>query len=703
MAVDFSSRNSSDSAPARQESIVEILWRRKQLVVIVFLLCVMSAAILLKVTPKRFTAEARVYVSRNLPKNVDPATADLPTFLNTQSELIKSATVTSLAMGAPGMYELAYFSNADNPTAYLKDKLDVQPQPSTSILNIRLAGTNRDEITQITDAIAKAYVASVADQKRNVNFDNYTNISNERRQLDDQRSDARKLLANLQAETASYLTPGDSTGTLAFEKLRKLSSNLTNAQLESVRLKGDFEDALKAVGMKPDAIDQGKLDNATVVSLDSLPVLKGNLASLSQQLIEAKRQYVPSHPYVRTIQRQIKDIQFAQAALLQKALVSAAKKEAEATDLYKSQEEVTRNINAKAAELAMITDRVKSLDIQIADKDAKIQQIQVSDNVGIDAKQIDDAAIDENSGIPESKKTLALAAVIGLVLGMLTALVREWVSPSLGSAHRIADTVGVPLLGTLPRVAGFSSNQLAMLSYDSADTEAAEAFRSVRTSLLFGAEHCQTIAITSPATGDGKTTLAANLATLLAQSGKRVVLIDADFRQPSLHAVFGTDNPIGLSGVLGGEDLDSAVRRTQVEHLDILTAGPASGDVSQQLNSPRFTEVLRQLKQRYDHVLFDTAGVVGSNDARVIAAGCDTTLLVMRDERTTRFAATTARDALLSVGAMLMGIVLNDAVRGPAYPAGVERRERSQLLNKPPAPGLACGGRAIGLPRSDLS
>jgi capsular exopolysaccharide synthesis family protein len=248
-------------------------------------------------------------------------------------------------------------------------------------------------------------------------------------------------------------------------------------------------------------------------------------------------------------------------------------------------------------------------------------------------------------------------------------LVREWVSPSLGAVHRIADTVGVPLLGTLARVTGFAPAQLAKVSFDTADSEAAEAFRSVRTSLLFGADHCQTIAITSPATGDGKTTLACNLAILLAQSGKRVALIDADFRQPSLHGIFGLDNPVGLSGVLNGDDLESAVRRTPVEHLDVLTSGPSSGEVSQQLNSPRFNDLLRQLKGRYDHILFDTAGVVGSNDARVIAAGCDTTLLVMRDERTTRFAATTARDALLSVGAMLMGIVLNDAAKtGPSYP-----------------------------------
>ena len=177
-----------------------------------------------------------------------------------------------------------------------------------------------------------------------------------------------------------------------------------------------------------------------------------------------------------------------------------------------------------------------------------------------------------------------------------------------------------------------------------------------------------------------------------------MALVDADFRQPSLHEVFGLVNAVGMTGLLNGDELDAAVCRTEIEHLDVIPAGPPSAEVSQQLNSPRFNDVLRQLKGRYDHILFDTAGVIGSNDARVIAAGCDTTLLVMRDERTTRFAATTARDALLSVGAMLMGIVLNDAARnGPTYPPGVERREStlsaapgagSRLRSRPERGGL---------------
>ena len=664
---------SSASSDVRHESIVEVLWRRKQMVLTVFGIVMVAAAVLLKVTPKRATAEGRVEVARNLPKNADPATVDQPTFMNTQAVVVQSAPVLGLAMGGPDMESLSLFAGQDNPITVLKDRLDVRPMPGTQILQVRLTGTNDEEDKQVVSAVCEAYVAHIAEQKRNSALTQYQQIGQDRARVDEQRLQDKKYLASLQAETAPYA--GDASGNLALQRLKDISGKLTAAKLDLVNLRSQYEESLKAVNMTPDKPDADRLASATVVGPEMLPVLQDNLKAMSQQLIEAKRQLLPSSPIVRNVQNQIKDMRLSQAATLQTMVATAVQKQAATEELYGQAEKSAQEANAKLAELAMMTDRVKGLDQQVAVFDGKLQQLNLTESVGIEAREADDVTVDPNSAVPNSKKALGLAALIGLATGMMAALVREWVSPSLGAVHRIADTVGIPLLGTLPRVTGRSSTDLARLTYDGGDGEAAEAFRSVRTSLLFGADPCQTIAITSPTTGDGKTTLATNLAILLAQSGKRVALVDADFRQPALHEIFGLDNPVGLSGVLNGDDVDTAVRRTPVEHLDVLTAGPRSGETSQQLNSPRFNEVLRELKSRYDHVLFDTAGVIGSNDARVIASGCDTTVLVMRDERTTRFAATTARDALLSVGAMLLGIVLNDAARnGPAFPAGPQRR-----------------------------
>ncbi|HEX8325568.1 MAG TPA: hypothetical protein VF595_16820, partial [Tepidisphaeraceae bacterium] len=314
MGVEQVSRSSAAEGPLRQESIVEILWRRKQLVLIVFLVCVVSAAVLLKVTPKRVPVESRVLVTRTLPANAEPNTADLPTFLNTQAELIRSASVLSSAMGAPGMEGLTLLEGAENPINVLKERLEVEALPQRNVITIRLNSTHPDEAERIVDSVIKAYVGYVEDQKkRNTASDTYTKISEDRTRQDEQRTDFKKLLLNLQAETGAYLSPGDTAGNMAVQKLGQLSAALTSAQLDAVRVKQEYEDALKTVGMTPDKIDADRMASATAVSADSLPLVKSNLAALSQQLIEAKRQFVPSHPAVRTVQRQIKDLQLSQA------------------------------------------------------------------------------------------------------------------------------------------------------------------------------------------------------------------------------------------------------------------------------------------------------------------------------------------------------------------------------------------------------
>ena len=194
----------------------------------------------------------------------------------------------------------------------------------------------------------------------------------------------------------------------------------------------------------------------------------------------------------------------------------------------------------------------------------------------------------------------------------------------------------------------------------------AEAYRTIRTAVFFGApkEDARAIHITSPAPGDGKSTLVSNLAITMAQAGQRTLVIDADFRKPVQHKIFEVDDNKGMSSVLAGRDtIEQAIRPGVVDGLDIMACGPEVPNPSELLNSEVFNETLKKLTERYDRVIIDSPPVGPVADAQILAATCDITVLVLRAEKSTRRQAQHARDSLLSVGAQLLGAVVNDVAQ----------------------------------------
>jgi capsular exopolysaccharide synthesis family protein len=191
----------------------------------------------------------------------------------------------------------------------------------------------------------------------------------------------------------------------------------------------------------------------------------------------------------------------------------------------------------------------------------------------------------------------------------------------------------------------------------------AEAYRTIRTAVFFGSPkgEAKTILVTSPAPGDGKSTLVSNLAITMAQAGQRTLILDGDFRRPVQHKIFEIDEKKGLSSVLAGKiTMEEAVQPGPVKGLDILARGPEVPNPSELLNSDAFADILKNFSERYDRVIIDSPPVVAVADSQILGALCNVTVLVLRAEKSTRRLSQQARDALLSVGAHILGVVVND-------------------------------------------
>ncbi len=350
----------------------------------------------------------------------------------------------------------------------------------------------------------------------------------------------------------------------------------------------------------------------------------------------------------------------------------------------------------KVSRMTMLQDEVDGLgaqqaglekEIQERDKDKLATEASRSGG-GYDARVITKPAAGYQVK-PVLTQSLAFGLLLGLIAGCGLASLAELTDRSFRSPAEIRRRLGLPVLGHVPPIrTGLPSERDApsrldptLVGFLRPKSTEAEAYRGVRTQLYFstqGRGH-QVIQVTSPNPGDGKSTLAANLAVSIAQSGKRVVLVDCDFRKPRVHKLFDLPNPdVGLASVMAGDtSLDAAVRPCEVPNLSILPCGPRPANPAELLTSPSFADVLADLRGRFDFVVVDTPPVLAVSETAAVAARVDGVLLVFRMTKMARPMAERAREQLAAVGARMVGVVINGSApkaEGGGYAYGYAYR-----------------------------
>lgn len=209
---------------------------------------------------------------------------------------------------------------------------------------------------------------------------------------------------------------------------------------------------------------------------------------------------------------------------------------------------------------------------------------------------------------------------------------------------------------------GRQASEYVVVTRDNPKSPAAEAFRTLRTNLQFAAldSPLRTLLVTSAGPGEGKTTVTANLAVAIAQSGKKVVVIGGDLRKPTVHSALGVSNTAGVTNVLAGNvTWQDAIQVTDIEGLSVLPAGPIPPNPAELLASQRMHELIREISSAYDMVIIDAPPVIAVTDAGVLSRWSDGVLFVVSAGVTPRDVAKAAKEQLLQVGARILGVVVN--------------------------------------------
>jgi succinoglycan biosynthesis transport protein ExoP len=259
--------------------------------------------------------------------------------------------------------------------------------------------------------------------------------------------------------------------------------------------------------------------------------------------------------------------------------------------------------------------------------------------------------------------TLAMAGAVGLVLGLATAFLLDYLDDTIRTPEDVDRTMGLTTLAGISLIPGKEPAE-KLVTARQPKWPISEAFRALRTSLQLGNPErpLRTLVITSPSPTEGKSTIAANLAVVMAQAGKRVVLLDTDLRRPSLHHIFEVSNRQGgLTEALLSDNptLDWYLKPTAVENLRLFTSGPLPPYPAELLGSPRMAALIDRLKEESDVLLFDSAPVLALTDASVLATQADGTLLVIEAGKTRPSLAKEAAERLRRLGVHIVGVTIN--------------------------------------------
>lgn len=437
------------------------------------------------------------------------------------------------------------------------------------------------------------------------------------------------------------------------------------------------------------------IERKTLESKQTLRFLDQQLPELKQQLEESEIKFNRFREQYNTVDvTQESELMLKQNIELEKMRIELKQKQAEYSAKYTPDHPLMTEINAqlaaidkKSIELNQAIKRLpetQRLYLQLY-RDVKVntelytsllnsyQQLKIVKAGEIGNVRIIDTAVEPVKPIkPKKLIVLLLAIFVGGFIGVIIALLRNMLSSGIKDSSRIENELDLPVYATVPRSPIQESRvqllkkkkSIPILAAKNSEDIAIESLRSIRTTIHFALNNAKNniIAISGPAPEIGKSFISTNLAAIFAQGNKKVLLIDADIRRGYLHKYFSHDTSPGLTEYLAGQNnLEQCIVHSDtVNHLDFLPRGKNNSHSSEMLSSDRFSELLEQLSQQYDHIIIDTPPILAVTDGIIISQFAGVNLVVARYAKTQMRELELAINRFEQAGSKVNGVILND-------------------------------------------
>lgn len=575
--------------------------------------------------------------------------------------------------------------------AVWKDIMDAAPvinpgigkEGTTSdIIGIKVKMPNGDDAPFISNAVGLAFTEAY----RQKSLEDNTKYS---KFLAAGAAEASRKLADIEARIVRYkqthgVAVPDAEIQSAVVALSSAEAARNSALTEADEARAALREIDRQLVVQP-------LVRAEVLPADMNPrveKLKQDLIDAEADLSKASLQYKPGHTTYKALDARVKSL---------KASIAREGKSYSRPAINDLHVELEKQRSAASSRLIAASARLSDLSAQVAQARARVsnktgaqndvvglmrEQQRASEEYSLFTQRLAQAKIADKefekygsiipydwahlavgpvvSG-PRKRTLLVLGFVLSLILGMAVVIWMDSIDNRLRSRYDAEKLLGLPVIGMIPAITG-RDGQLPRLTHLYPLSATAEAYRILRTDVLFSQrDHpFKTLMVATGKPGQGATTTICNLAIAMAQVGKRVVLIDADMRRPALHKFFSLSNDAGLSTLLKGKGNPmDCIRQTEVENLIVIPAGPTPLNASELLASERMWEIVQQLKEHFDLVLFDTPSTIVFSDGPVLASWLDAVLFVVSANQVSRGTETLAIDVLKRAKANIIGSVVN--------------------------------------------
>ena len=663
-----------------------VLWRRRWVIVMTVIVGMLGMFAYLKFTTPVYSASGKIAVSQISARVMErDSFSQSETFLQTQADILTSTAVLKRALDSANKSTLAALKK--DSTGDLIDWLrqgkqfKVEAARKSDVIMMSMESPDKYAAYSFIQNVIDAYRAEQTAEKKAVGGEQLEALSKQRMAHATRREQCLNDMLELKTNTGVMSFSETGRGNSVLEKTEKLGAALTEAELTIVDLRSQKESLKAAMSSTEETARYA--DGQQAKGRDSGDAeyheMKIQLNTVISNFNQATILQGPNNPRVQQIQDLInalhERIAIKQRTMIEAAhadintrLIAAEEKSRQIRNQVDNQSEKMGKILGSQKTFADLESESTHLQKMIGDIDSRIMSVKAeSDPSGpMNIRMIEVPQLPALPIKPNKMVCLLGAMMVSALVGCFLALCREWKDARIHSPEEITSVLGTQVLATVPRIdSRLSATDRGQLVWLDSHSVAAEAYRSVRTSLYLGVDgkegKAKTVLICSPMPGDGKSTSASNLAIAFAQAGDRTLVLDCDLREPVQHLIFEVNGAVGLSDVINDAvKLKDAVQATRINNLYVLPCGTQPNHPSELLGGKRFAQVIAMLSKSFDRIVIDSPPVLRFSDGRILASMADITVVCLRMNQSMRTLGVVALNGLDKVGANVVGAIAND-------------------------------------------